>query len=392
MRALASALALIALASGAWAEIGADAVVPGDVEACREARDGGEADWLACLASNGLPEAALAFATTATTDPGFDVEALLIAFEERGAVDTGVVVMPFLANSNEQPVFLNGDWPIASPGRFLERAPPQDSASRAILEAYPEAFAAGFVEIVAHRTLPNGRQRFVVTDVLSDGCRACEQVGRLISFVEFDGGAFDGTEVLGWTSVVEETGEDLVAAALSGDGWALQRMLNLAGYRAGPMDGAPGPMTRAALAAFQTDYCLRQSETPDEAQLTLLARANRGETQPDCTPSATARGVLPIEDGLYSRLPALCLPAGDPARPPLTDELYTAVIAVSGAELAFGENACRVSGVDLAQGRYYLRLDCQSEGEAVQHEMSLRPIGAEMFEKDDEVYLRCPGG
>jgi hypothetical protein len=249
---------LCVLAAPALADVaGPEAVFDGGWD-CR-ANDLGIPGWLDCLRDKGAPEAAVAFAARIVTPrppegTGYGLPGVLVAFTERGAVDTGNVVFPELANSNEKMLFLNGDPAIQHPYDILADTRPDDEASAAILATYPDVLSMGQTAIGTHRSLPDGTQRFVVTDLLVDGCRACDIVGLIVAEIDFQGGRVAGSRVLGWMAD-DPLANDMRDRLVAGDIAAWQLGLNLAGYGAGAMDGRMGPSTLAALSSFRADQC-----------------------------------------------------------------------------------------------------------------------------------------
>lgn len=279
-------LALCATATPALADVaGPDAVFDGGWD-CRPYALG-IPGWLDCLAAEGASDAAVAFAArlAAPLPPdgdGYDLPGVLTAFTETGEVDVGTVVFPDLANSNEQMLFLNGEPAILHPYDVVGGVAPDDPTSRAMRTRHPELFAMGQAVIGAHRRLPDGTQRFVIWDVLVDGCRACEVLGLAVAEVDFADGRLAGSRVLGW--VPEDPDEDtLRPRLLAGDVAVLQLQLNLAGYGAGPMDGRAGEETSAAWAAFLADHCLPSAAAPDPASADALVAAADGAPAP-CAP------------------------------------------------------------------------------------------------------------
>ncbi len=261
---------------------GPEAVFDGGWE-CR-AYELGIPGWLDCLRDTGASEAAVAFAAeVATPRPpegaGYDLPGVLVDFTEYGEVDAGTVVFPDLANSNVNMLFLNGDPAILHPYDILTDTKPDDAASRAIRAEYPDVLYTGQTVIGPHRRLSDGTQRFVVMDLLMDGCRACENVGIMVAEIDFREGRVAGSQVLGWieSDAVPNNTRDRL---LDWDRATLQLALNLAGYGAGAMDGRMTRATRAALAAFRADHC-DPAEGPAESE--ALYAAMLGATAP-CAP------------------------------------------------------------------------------------------------------------
>lgn len=209
-----------------------------------------------CLASLGAPEAAVAFAAALAADPALQMPGVLTAFTERGPVDAGQVFYPGLANANDQVLFLNGDPPIISPVG-LTIGDPADRAALALRAAHPDAMLAGPPDLAGYRDLPDGGQRFVLIDRLTDGCRACTVLATAVTFVDFQDGAVDSVTPVAWVDPASALAPDAAEAAMAaGDVAALQFRLLVNGYDAGPPDGVTGPRTRTALESFLADTCL----------------------------------------------------------------------------------------------------------------------------------------
>lgn len=285
IRAVAVAL-LIAAPAFAADVAGPDAVIA-DGWDCSPFPDG-VPGWLACLQSRGASPAALAFAERmARPRPpggdGYDLPGILTDFAEFGAVDAGGVFFPGLANTNDQMLFLNGTFGILHPGELTDFAAPGDRASQTLAARFPQAFPGGRIVIGAHRMLADGTQRFVVTDVLHDGCRACEIVGLAVTHMEFRDGAPFVARVMGWADIALDPGGDATVARIAGgDVGVLQLYLNLAGFEAGPMDGAAGPATATALAEFRAASCPGAAGAVSAAEAAMLVALADGVPPPSC--------------------------------------------------------------------------------------------------------------
>lgn len=208
-----------------------------------------------CLASLGAGEEAVRFADALKADEDIGMAGVMRAFFELGDVDVALVDFPGLANSNRQVVFLNGKDPIM-PAEALQAAPPETRAVAAIRAAHPAAMSAGPRDYLTARLVPEGPQRFVLLDRITDACRACPILATEVVFVDFDGGELVGTSVGAWLPA------DLDMAALgadvaAGDLTALQTQLILRGYDVGGADGINGPMTMAAQNDFLVEHCLQ---------------------------------------------------------------------------------------------------------------------------------------
>lgn len=209
-----------------------------------------------CLASLGAGEEAVRFAEALKADPDVGMAGVMRAFFELGQVDVALVDFPALANANRQVVFLNGQDPImlADP---IAVTPPETRAVAALRAAHPAAMAAGPRDYLTARVAPEeGAQRFVLTDRITDGCRACPILATEVVFVDFDGGELVGASVGAWLPPDLDLAS-VRAGVAQGDLTALQTQLILRGYDVGGADGINGAMTIAAQAAFLNEHCLQ---------------------------------------------------------------------------------------------------------------------------------------
>ena len=233
---------------------GADAVFDGDLGHCTERP--WDAAFADCLATLGAPEPAVSFAERLLSDPDIASAGVLTGFDDRGLVDLGIVTFPAMANGNQQVLFLNGTPPLLSPMAFAFD-PPTDRAAMALRASHPDAMSAGPPEAAGYRDLPGGEQRFVLTDRITDGCRACAVLAMQVGYADFSDGALTDSRVAAWVAPeVALDGEAALAAMLAGDAAVLQYRLLVAGHDTGPADGVTGPRTLAELDAFLAANCL----------------------------------------------------------------------------------------------------------------------------------------
>lgn len=374
--------AALAAPATLYADIGPEAVFTGDVFACNAALFDETLDWFACLADQGAGPEALAFARAFSTMGPNPIEGVLTDFEERGTIDIGIVTMPGLANTNDQAVMLNGPLSITFPGQLYSGDPPDDAGTRRVRAAHPDATPAGRLGIVSHRARPGGVQRFVIGDMVTDGCRACEILGDALTQIEFQDGTFIGATPLGWTDAA------LADPTSAPAGAELQYLLNLAGYQAGSMDGIAGPQTRRALADFQAEFCLPAAPdlTPEAAE--ILRSANRSGTAPPC--AARAGGALPLSDGVYVTGPDFCAPPDDPFWTTAGDRVLREVIAIAGETLALSESRCTVTGITRQGDAADVALDCLAEGEPMAMTLGMTILTDTRFVlADGRVFTRC---
>ena len=269
--------------------LAADTLTPADLapaEAAFPCRPQGaitEAYW-ACLAAAGVPPGGVLFAQRLNADPRIGTPGLPLELTELGPVDLAEVTFPFLANTNDQVLFVNGADFVLQP-LAMEPDRPDDPVSAALARAYPQAFPALRVTVTGHRR-DGGQQRFVVTDVLTDGCRACAVVGAAVFAVTFDNGVQTGVEALGWVPETLAAQPSRQALIRQGDMHAVQLALTLRGYQPGRIDGQEGAETQAALAEFQADNCLTIESQANHEALALLM-----EPGPHMTPRSCPRGA-----------------------------------------------------------------------------------------------------
>ena len=229
-----------------------------------------------CLASLGAGEEAVRFADALKADPAIATGGVMRVFFETGDVDVALVDFPARANSNRQVVFLNGDTPLVMAESF-EAAPPQTRAVAALVAAHPAAMTAGPREYLTHRPMPDGTQRFVLTDKVTDGCRACPVLAQEVLFADFKAGELVDVMVAAW--LPPELDKDALSQGIAqGDLTALQTQLILRGYDVGGADGMMGPMTLTAQSDFLNEHCLEgeAGETLSVAARTVLVEGAVG--------------------------------------------------------------------------------------------------------------------
>ena len=223
------------------------------------------------LRAAGVSDRAVAFsrAFAEAADSGKAGEFVAVDFTELGAVDL-VRVEPAYTRSTSSP--LHSYVLTARQGTLRRLSFPvemsrnlgryaTDRTSRRVLAGQPDPWIVDHY-VTGHRRLPSGAQRFVLQGPVSGSCRVCEWIGHAIVYVDVDERGdvlrHDLVGVIADSAVPDEeiTPADIVARLD-----LQQYMLNKFGYDAGPMDGAVGPRTRQAIAAFQRDHCLTVSGT-----------------------------------------------------------------------------------------------------------------------------------
>jgi len=234
----------------------------------------GRNDTAACLAELGLSDEAISFSLH--DEQSIRGETFATEFVETGTVDVAHALYNG-ASPITWPVLLNG--PVGFQVVRWEddlRASFPDPTSQTMLSAFPEATVRD-VAITAHRLLPDGTQRFVLAGRIVDGCRACAVLGTSISFLDIGpatGDALANRAIglrLGGPSPATPPSPDLLAS----DPATLQEQLNLRGYDAGAMDGQADQQSQQALMAFQTEYCLADTGTPNSVTADALITMDR---------------------------------------------------------------------------------------------------------------------
>ena len=237
-----------------------------------------------CLRELGLSAEAARFAV----EVGGDMAGFFFAdaFHELGVIDLAQATVVG-ATSHAVPVLLNGSLGAVQIGgsRLPLAASFSDAASRSLLLRHPQATPRS-TRILAHRLLADGTQRFVLVESLVDGCMACASVGGAMTFLEAGGttGGRLARRPIGLVGAEIGEGFDGDRIREGGTGWegvpfasrplSLQYRLNMLGYEAGPMDGKPGPQTRAALMAFQDEHCVAPTGQVDAATARALGAAD----------------------------------------------------------------------------------------------------------------------
>lgn len=372
--------ALLALALLPAAAVAQDVVGPADVwpDFAYGACDFWPEDkaLFACLAAAGAPPGTLAFAQRLQDPTLFESVGILTAFAERGRVDAATVELPAFANSNTQVVFVNGAPPVLIAGN-IDIPLPTDRASRAILAAHPDANPAGPMVLAGYRDLPDGTQRFVLMDWITDGCRACAVLANSLTHVDFRDGRLVAVTPAGWGPPQEEMAPTAIARRLlAGDAALLQFRLTAAGHDPGGIDGVIGPATRAALGLFLRENGLSGDRlTPAAAD--LLAGV-----------APKAAGPLPFDNGTYAADARLCDPAS-PAWRELGDLAYPQVITIEGDRFGRVEADCVIRAVTTAGDTIGATADCRSEGMTETRRFAFTPLSDTSFREEGRVFTLC---
>lgn len=281
---------------------GAELVYEGDIgyRPCGDAPDTPD-----CLRDLGLSDEAIAFSYAMEND--YSGATVGISFRELGAVD--LVEARFIGNTAYYfPVLVNGqpelqNIPITRDlFRFF-----RDGASSTMLQRFPRAASLGPANVTAHRVLPNGTQRFVLTETIVNGCRACAVLGSAVSYLEISPNGDSQRRPIGLLLSNPSQSTEMNAEELQRRPASLQIRLNMLGYEAGSMDGVIGDKTRTALSRFKAEHCMIPDARLDNrtAQGLLAAKGFEVPCRPDQGRDYTQLGQL-FETGIYVDSPEKC--------------------------------------------------------------------------------------
>jgi hypothetical protein len=256
--------------------------------------------WRDCLKQSGAPDATLDFAEYLESSAPVESAGIVNGFREFGTVDFAEIFFPSFANTNEQIAFVNGNAPVVMPREIVITNPPKTWITKRLIKFYPSATPSFRFSLVGYRAMPGDVQRFVVTDVLVDGCRACEAVGTSIIFIDFKNGALVSSRSMAWVpKPTMEASRKILRGKPRARILRMSVLLTMLGYDVGQMDGVLGESTGNALDEFRRDHCL----------------TIRGELDSD-----TARAILKA-DGFSAPCNGVTLPSDDSAVP--SDEKST---------------------------------------------------------------------
>lgn len=358
----------------------------------REPDRTGPAAALACFDRPGVTADAQNLSRKIMDNTAFSFPGMLVGFSEAGQVDVAEIYFPNMANTNFQMALVNtaGGVQMAAELNFT-RNPPSIPSTRAILSRYPQAFETGRVSVVAMRKLPDGNQRFVLSDIVTDGCRACEPVATSLRYFDFSDGRFSGARDLGWQLWQDVSMSQAAELVRRGDVATIQNRLNLMGYDAGPVDGAAGPRTMSAVMAFKRDHCLPENNQIPPEFVFYLAPSSPDFSIPPCAPGASAPSseALPFPDGIYSADARLCPPASLDVRTAFGDRAYRLIVSVEKGSWSWGESNCTIAGVADDPRGFTLDLNCLTEGFSEQTEIFLAGANSEGFTYDGREFWQC---
>lgn len=278
------ALSLAVLwAPPAWAQdhLGPEDVAPSAVlDGCF-----GSADFLSCLAAQGVPAGGVAFARSLAEDPAVAMPGLATGFVDLGQVDVAEVVFPFLANTNQQVLMVNARDGVVMPNAMTLPSAPDSPMTLSINAEYPAATSSLRYSVTGYRAMSGDRQRFVMTSPITDGCRACTPVAEEIYWFEFNNGVFEGVRAMGWYPIGLIDPGQRGAALMAGAVLPLRVALILQGYDSGPLRTEAGQDSKSALGEFGLDHCLGDGNTNAADLLEALATTPNPSFDPaPCAP------------------------------------------------------------------------------------------------------------
>lgn len=389
-------LGVVASVDVARGEIGAgDVIAPTvrrDIADCVRNAPHSAAE-LACFGRPGVSAPAYELARALQAPARFGRVGILEEFFETGDVDLAGVFFPTFANTNFQTVLVNGaDGPVAVSDLNFTRHPARTPATMALLRQYPQAFESGRVSVLAMRVLPDGGQRFVLADIVTDGCRACAIVASSLSYVDFRDGRQTGTLRLGWMPWSEETLDQAADLLRRADIRTLQMRLNVLGYHAGPEDGIAGAKTTAALHSFKRDHCLPPDGSNSEELVSLLTQEPLDFSAAPCAQTGARAAALPVNPGQYVVDPRLCPPVSIDTQVEFGDRAYELSLSLRDGTMARGEGVCSIGSVSGAGGEWNLALDCVVEGRPEQRDFVMSVLDPDGFVHAGRVFRRCAGG
>ncbi|WP_372921591.1 peptidoglycan-binding domain-containing protein [Roseovarius sp.] len=306
----------------------------------------------ACLVAAGVSEPAIDFAFTVEPDNWGDVRA--IEFRELGRIDFARLSVNYAPY--EHTVILNGSPDILDPELTRNAGVFSDATSLRIRLANPGTYLF-YPQITAHRHLPDGTQRFVLTETLMSGARASgSMIGAALSFLDFAPGK--RAPARHPVAISDRNLSEVTTASIQSNPSELQVALNSLGYEAGEVDGYPGPQTRAALMAFQAEQCLQPTGQPDPVTASALLTADGFEAP--CAGATLPHGIAantPLLSGIYVDDPELCSATSAPY-----ETVHLQQRIVRGRSITWGqEGGCETRRTDIRDDVTLFRGTC-SEG------------------------------
>ncbi len=368
-------------------EVGPGDVIPpalqSEIGLCLQQNRTGPVGDLACFDRPGVTRGARDLAAALIFRDVGSTPALLVGFQEAGAMDVAEIFIPTLANTNYQFALVNGpEGPRLATELNFRRTAPRDPSVTAILRRHPTAFESGRVSIAVVRALPGGVQRFVFTDIVTDGCRACAPVATSVNYIDLGPGTY-GFQHVGWLPLTDRNAAQSARLLRAADVASLQRQLNLMGYGAGPVDGAAGPRTMEALRSFQREHCLPESNRMSDPLVRALAPEEVSYAPAPCGPGAGRSPVeLPFPDGVYATDVLWCPPMSDATFARLIEageEIFLHTTTVRDGEWSWGESTCDITRATPEGRGLSLEMDCLAEGHPQRSTVLLQQVDGSGF-------------
>ncbi|MEM8979610.1 MAG: peptidoglycan-binding domain-containing protein [Pseudomonadota bacterium] len=212
-----------------------------------------------CLRAQGAPEETIRFVQARETTGGSGA-VMPVDFKELGVVDIAYLqfsnaagtIYPYLVNTSPDSIVL----PLYPERELKTYGGRGDRIAQAVLRQYPDAFGWN-PQIIGMRKLPSGHQRFSLVVPYTEFCRACPYVAYAVTTVDYDQTgrlrAVEGHGIFDARRLKHKWHTKFNASDAAQMPSLVQYLLNTRGYAAGAMDGAIGPKTKAALAAFQKE-------------------------------------------------------------------------------------------------------------------------------------------
>jgi hypothetical protein len=390
-------LAILAAAPLSAQEVGPrDVIAPaleGEIAACMQRSQGPDhGAALACLDRPGVTAAARNLSRAIIEGADFASPGFLVAFYEAGEVDIAEMFFPTMANTNYQMVLVNAaDGPVMATTLSYSNTPANYPITRAILRRHPQAFESGRVFVSAVRQLPAGYQRFVLVDIVTDGCRACDVVATSVKYVDYLDGYFMGYLDAGWMPWRDMTSAAAAERIRSGDVAMIQDRLNRLGYEAGPVDGVAGELTRAALGAFQRDHCLPVNPVISDALVIALTQDAPPYVIAPCAPGVRPAPLqrLPFPNGTYVSNTQLCSTVSQEGFTAFEDARDDMVVVMEDGRWNWGLARCDIREVVVRGAQVTLDLDCLSEGMTQSVTEVLDDIGPNGFTFFGRSFSQC---
>lgn len=385
-------------AGSAPGEIGREDVVPealwDEIGACiQQARGPVE---LACLDRPDVSPDARRLARAVSEEAG--LTGILTQVAETGEIDVAELFFPTMANTNWQMALVNGrEGPLMAMDLSLRPQPANTANTRAVRAQHPRASESGRVQVAAVRPIPGGGQRFVLTDVVTDGCRACAPVALSVRYFDFHEGRRRGFLEIGWQPFLGDSLDVIErrlrrnAGVTPDDVRFIQYYLNLQGYEAGTVDGLAGPRTMAAFNALQRDHCLPENNriTGEVFAALTWPGVEAGYRPAPCAPRGASAPDMPFADGVYAATPDLCPPTTFEDIEPYGDAAYWMAMALEDGTWSWSSNECTILAATRRGSSLDLGLDCLSEGSPERRGLTLSHVSEAGFSYRGRTFRLC---